>query len=61
MGNSQSEQTFSTGHYGAQGIRPTMEDSVVMLESFGEPKFQNQAFFAVFDGHNGDRCSEFLG
>lgn len=38
-----------------------MEDAVVMIDNFGSPTFENQSFFAVFDGHNGHRCSEFLG
>lgn len=37
-----------------------MEDAVVMIDNFGSPTFENQSFFAVFDGHNGHRCSEFL-
>lgn len=37
-----------------------MEDAVILMEDYGSPNFSNQYFFAVFDGHNGSKCSEFL-
>jgi serine/threonine protein phosphatase PrpC len=61
MGNTNQSQNLFYGHHGAQGVRPSMEDAVVMIEDFGSPNFAHQSFFAVFDGHNGHRCSEFLG
>jgi serine/threonine protein phosphatase PrpC len=41
-------------HFEAQGMRPTMEDAVIM-----RPNFPNrcQSLYAVLDGHGGSECS----
>lgn len=53
----------------AKGGRRYQEDRSVMLPDFNEHLPENstgkidgvkRAFFAVFDGHGGDRCSDFL-
>lgn len=45
--------SFSVGEYGAQGIRPTMEDEVLFHKS------EDGALIAVFDGHGGDKVAKF--
>jgi serine/threonine protein phosphatase PrpC len=44
------------GGHGAQGLRPTMEDEHA-VDVRGD---DSVAFFAVYDGHAGARCSEHL-
>lgn len=64
---------FDYGISEAIGARPTMEDRTIVLQSLlyldgklgGEPKEDLQelamtSFAAVFDGHGGDECSNFL-
>jgi serine/threonine protein phosphatase PrpC len=43
--------------YGLQGRRPEMEDASTIKVPFGQPY---QAFFGVFDGHFGIKCSHFI-
>jgi len=52
---------YMYGSHGIIGRRPTMEDaSVIILEYGDNEKYESQAFFGVFDGHNGPRCSRYL-
>ena len=64
---------FDYGISEAIGARPTMEDRTIVLQSLlyldgkfgGEPKedlneLAMTSFAAVFDGHGGDECSNFL-
>lgn len=59
MGNSESQPPkYLVGSFGAQGKRPTMEDATTILDPFGT--HPEQAFFGIFDGHNGARCAQFI-
>jgi serine/threonine protein phosphatase PrpC len=55
---------LESGHTSLQGPRPTMEDRVIMMDDLNE-QYQilsaqtNRAFYAVFDGHAGDRAAEY--
>eukprot|EP01138_Halocafeteria_seosinensis_P009829 gb/GECG01010040.1/.p1 GENE.gb/GECG01010040.1/~~gb/GECG01010040.1/.p1 ORF type:complete len:1693 (+),score=310.03 gb/GECG01010040.1/:1-5079(+) len=48
-----------------QGKRSTMEDRVMALVEFNEalnlgPDAPHEAFFGVYDGHNGSHCAQYL-
>eukprot|EP00038_Savillea_parva_P028295 m.64230 g.64230 ORF g.64230 m.64230 type:complete len:423 (+) comp8211_c0_seq1:292-1560(+) len=46
-----------------QGRRPTQEDRHTMLPHYGTKHLKGMlpaSFYAVFDGHSGDQCSEFV-
>eukprot|EP01084_Bolivina_argentea_P082570 149501_1 len=51
------------GHCSMQGIRPTMEDQVVVestLNVFGSKCTSGQlSLYGVFDGHGGSQCAEY--
>jgi len=51
-----------SGECGLQGVRPTMEDQVVLIDDVNEKfpllsKHLNRSYYAVYDGHSGDKAS----
>jgi serine/threonine protein phosphatase PrpC len=54
---------LSFGHNSQQGVRPTMEDAVVLQDNFivknSKCTSENLALFAVFDGHGGNLCAAY--
>jgi len=50
---------FRIGYCDTIGRRPTMEDQIVILGSFGGES--NEDYFAVFDGHGGSTASKYSG
>jgi len=57
MGIDSSKCITGYGHYSIQGRRKDMEDKTLFIPEFCH---ENQALFAVFDGHNGRTCSKFI-
>jgi len=49
---------YAVGYSESIGIRPSMEDELVIL-GLGPRIRENEDYFAVFDGHGGPRVSEF--
>lgn len=43
-----------------QGVRPTMEDAEVCIHDLGISNFRPCSFFAVYDGHGGRECVDFV-
>ena len=55
----------SSACYGAQGIRPSMEDAHAMIDDLDIAALMGlgvgtQAFYGVFDGHNGKEAADFV-
>lgn len=52
-----------SGHTFMQGRRPTQEDRHTLIHKFAGRKLTDLgvegSFYAVFDGHSGDQCSDF--
>lgn len=57
MGLDSSKCITGYGHYSIKGRRKAMEDKTLFIPEFCH---ENQALFAVFDGHNGRNCSKFI-
>ncbi|EAY05746.1 protein phosphatase 2C, putative [Trichomonas vaginalis G3] len=47
-------QAFSCGHSNTVGVRPTMEDTAVVVGDFAGP---NTSYYGLFDGHGGVDCA----
>eukprot|EP01120_Amphizonella_sp_Union-15-10_P005842 TRINITY_DN1787_c0_g1_i1.p1 TRINITY_DN1787_c0_g1~~TRINITY_DN1787_c0_g1_i1.p1 ORF type:complete len:605 (-),score=124.91 TRINITY_DN1787_c0_g1_i1:91-1836(-) len=58
MGNKTSNDTIEFAVFCLKGRRETMEDATLELLNYGSDPLQ--AFFAIFDGHYGDRCALYL-
>eukprot|EP01125_Pyxidicula_operculata_P017276 TRINITY_DN6045_c2_g2_i2.p1 TRINITY_DN6045_c2_g2~~TRINITY_DN6045_c2_g2_i2.p1 ORF type:complete len:579 (-),score=180.95 TRINITY_DN6045_c2_g2_i2:103-1839(-) len=54
-----SSQLWDIAQYHDKGQRPTMEDSVQVIEGF-IPDSPCSLFLGVFDGHSGCKCSQFV-
>jgi len=57
MGIDSSKCITDYGHHSIQGRRKEMEDKSLFIPEFCH---ENQALFAVFDGHHGRTCSKFI-
>lgn len=51
---------FNSGSINDIGFRPTMEDGMIMEEDVGGSEWKLISLFAVFDGHGGTECMEFM-
>lgn len=51
---------FNLGSWSEIGLRPTMEDSEKIIHNLFIEPFESISYYAVFDGHGGPKCSEFL-
>uniref|UniRef100_A0A0G4GC43 PPM-type phosphatase domain-containing protein n=1 Tax=Chromera velia CCMP2878 TaxID=1169474 RepID=A0A0G4GC43_9ALVE len=51
---------FNVGCAGEQGFRQQMEDEDVSLQDMGVAEKRLCSFFAVYDGHGGRTCAEFV-
>eukprot|EP00397_Hematodinium_sp_SG-2012_P014778 GEMP01015036.1.p1 GENE.GEMP01015036.1~~GEMP01015036.1.p1 ORF type:complete len:613 (+),score=112.55 GEMP01015036.1:162-2000(+) len=51
---------YNMGLSGMQGCRPTMEDAEVCIHDLGVSNFRQCSFFAVYDGHGGKECVNFV-
>jgi len=60
MGVDSSKCYTSYGRCSIQGRRKEMEDKTIVLPDFLENDDENLGLFGVFDGHNGNTCSDFL-
>ncbi|EGR27968.1 hypothetical protein IMG5_185510 [Ichthyophthirius multifiliis] len=53
-------QRFNTGMWCDRGTRITMEDRYQAQQNIYLSKYFSMSYFAVFDGHGGEQCSQFL-
>lgn len=61
MGNLSFEMTrFNAGVGEDVGFRELMEDGLVIEEDVGGSEWKLISFFAVFDGHGGTECMQFM-
>lgn len=51
---------FNTGKYSDIGLRNSMEDSDQILHNLFIDPFDVVSYYAVYDGHGGSKCSEYL-
>mmetsp|Transcript_22726 Transcript_22726/g.65396 ORF Transcript_22726/g.65396 Transcript_22726/m.65396 type:complete len:675 (+) Transcript_22726:76-2100(+) len=51
---------FNVGVHSEQGKRPTMEDEEVVVQDLTLSHWRNSSFFAIYDGHGGRECVQFL-
>jgi len=51
---------FNTGVHAEKGKRPTMEDQEIALQDLAISHWRNSSFFAVYDGHGGQECVQFI-
>lgn len=42
------------------GHRPSMEDGLIVQEDIGGSEWKLISLFAIFDGHGGDQCVNFI-
>jgi serine/threonine protein phosphatase PrpC len=50
-----------SGHHGAIGVRPRMEDAAASQEGISIPELgiSGAAFYCIFDGHSGEACATY--
>jgi len=51
---------FNVGSCSDQGVRKAMEDDEIVMQDAGISNWRNCSFFAVYDGHGGRDCVEFI-
>ncbi|CAG9310246.1 unnamed protein product [Blepharisma stoltei] len=55
-----STSRFNVGYWSEVGLRPTMEDAHQIIDNLFIDNEKTLSYYAVYDGHGGSICSEFL-
>jgi hypothetical protein len=53
-------ERFNTNVVSEKGIRPSMEDTYLLIHDLGLDECLKISLYAVIDGHGGDQCAHYL-